>query len=1222
MPFLFGVLLLIAATGGYGYTVWRQIDDAGGLTVFIQNKLSQRAEGVFSSIEKADLEFSFSSLPVRLKASNIRLNASDTVIVLPESEFRFSVFNLLTGNLNPTEMSISGLEIQVEQGPQGWHAGPSMAMLTSLVNNGDETAGSALTAIKSLFINDARLRIMRSPNPVDAARIDWIEIEPIAITLSKKNNLLQGKINASDAVGGTIEIDFTGNTTGTDLNFSATLSEVNVNYIYPYLGIDIPEISSLGLVTGRLSLTVQDRHLQQLSGDLVSIDGKTNLPGYGEIDFASANVIFSHDVVRDTLTISNLDLATRNFSDRPDGRLTISGQVRNLTTQTPTIITQIKGSNFSFGRMIELWPENTQKALREKVRGSLSGGRIGSFGVDVVGVVNRARQVFEVRTLNMISEIRQVRLETTLASVDRLIGSLSARLEISINSDGHIDHGVANFLLTDALMIPKGSLRKIDLAGVEVRTKIEGNSIQVTRAAIDAKSLGQLAMFAELDVTSDWHPHRVDIEMRAEQVDTQLVSELWPETLWPRSRQWVASHINGGTINGLQVKGGFDLPEEAPMKVIYFEGEAQIADAELKYLTGMPPVENTWASFNFQGTSFRADIESGTVESLDISGSRFIMRPTADGNEADLALIATGDFGGAMALLDHPEIDVLKPAGLEPENTEGQIDLTMGLKWILPKEGVEISANGGVAINATASVQNAKMDNLPYAINLSDGMLDIIYLNRKLSISGRGIFNDAPGFISLDRFADRRLKMDIALSRSPALTAMINERTGLDLGGDAGGVIAISGGGGDEGLQLDTRFDLDENSINIQRLGVVKLPGERARLEARFLIRDNHIETISDINLDSDVITAKGQVNFDETGKFLGAYFDELAWPGNDISFVTIERSGDDVLTISAKAELVDLTPLRREESPGEGFAMNVDLTANRIVLDQMVELSGNVSLKTDKQGLGRAEFLGGLFLKNKPFMTEAAFTALFGGGNDLLEGRGLVGGAESSVTLSPAEGGGNLMVLRSNNAGQVLKSLNVLDAIRGGKLSMVVHFKADETDVFEADFELENFRVIEAPRAVRMMSVLSLAGLYSLLEGDGTFFDLGHARVEVRPGRQIIHQARATGEALAVDLVGIVDTENGEVEVSGMLLPIYGFTKLIGKVPLISEIITGVENEGVFVTQFNISGPISDPENSVNLSSIVPGLFRDVFSPDWIRKERERLIGDNKSAESSSETQ
>ena len=67
---------------------------------------------------------------------------------------------------------------------------------------------------------------------------------------------------------------------------------------------------------------------------------------------------------------------------------------------------------------------------------------------------------------------------------------------------------------------------------------------------------------------------------------------------------------------------------------------------------------------------------------------------------------------------------------------------------------------------------------------------------------------------------------------------------------------------------------------------------------------------------------------------------------------------------------------------------------------------------------------------------------------------------------------------------------------------------------------------------------------------------------------------------------------------------------------PLISQILTGVDNEGFLVTQFSLTGTIDDPETSVNISSIIPGLFRDVFSPDWINRERQRLIPDETRAD------
>ena len=114
-------------------------------------------------------------------------------------------------------MSLSASD-EIEQGAKGWHAGSSMAMLTSLV-------ATAVAKLIFIFIDQGALHREcqtadhAQSRPGGHARIDWIEIEPIAITLSKENNLFKGQINASDAVGGAIEIDFTGNDTGTNLNF-------------------------------------------------------------------------------------------------------------------------------------------------------------------------------------------------------------------------------------------------------------------------------------------------------------------------------------------------------------------------------------------------------------------------------------------------------------------------------------------------------------------------------------------------------------------------------------------------------------------------------------------------------------------------------------------------------------------------------------------------------------------------------------------------------------------------------------------------------------------------------------------------------------------------------------------------------------------------------------------------------------------------------------------
>ena len=63
---------------------------------------------------------------------------------------------------------------------------------------------------------------------------------------------------------------------------------------------------------------------------------------------------------------------------------------------------------------------------------------------------------------------------------------------------------------------------------------------------------------------------------------------------------------------------------------------------------------------------------------------------------------------------------------------------------------------------------------------------------------------------------------------------------------------------------------------------------------------------------------------------------------------------------------------------------------------------------------------------------------------------------------------------------------------------------------------------------------------------------------------------------------------------------------------PIVGEIITGINNEGIFNTRFRLKGTIDDPDTGVRLSSLAPGVLRDIFSPDWINNERSRLLDEN----------
>ena len=108
------------------------------------------------------------------------------------------------------------------------------------------------------------------------------------------------------------------------------------------------------------------------------------------------------------------------------------------------------------------------------------------------------------------------------------------------------------------------------------------------------------------------------------------------------------------------------------------------------------------------------------------------------------------------------------------------------------------------------------------------------------------------------------------------------------------------------------------------------------------------------------------------------------------------------------------------------------------------------------------------------------------------------------------------------------------------------------------------------------------------------------------------LERVQAGGAALGISLLGQVNREDRTLDISGNLVPANLVSNIIGGVPLVAEILTGVDRTGLFATQFSMQGSIDDPDLSVNALALVPGLLRDIFSPNWLGVERERIFGKN----------
>ena len=72
---------------------------------------------------------------------------------------------------------------------------------------------------------------------------------------------------------------------------------------------------------------------------------------------------------------------------------------------------------------------------------------------------------------------------------------------------------------------------------------------------------------------------------------------------------------------------------------------------------------------------------------------------------------------------------------------------------------------------------------------------------------------------------------------------------------------------------------------------------------------------------------------------------------------------------------------------------------------------------------------------------------------------------------------------------------------------------------------------------------------------------------------------------------------DNDTIDLSGTIIPAYVLNSIVGHLPVIGDILTGGDGEGVFAATYRAQGPLKDAAITVNpLTALAPGILRDLF--------------------------
>jgi len=161
-----------------------------------------------------------------------------------------------------------------------------------------------------------------------------------------------------------------------------------------------------------------------------------------------------------------------------------------------------------------------------------------------------------------------------------------------------------------------------------------------------------------------------------------------------------------------------------------------------------------------------------------------------------------------------------------------------------------------------------------------------------------------------------------------------------------------------------------------------------------------------------------------------------------------------------------------------------------------------------------------------------------------------------------------------------LLTEYGFFKGLSGGKLLYTSLIDGPKSN---SKLKIENFKVINAPGVIKLLSLADLGGLVDLAEGEGLSFDILEIDMEKDKNLLKINEILALGPSMSVLIEGYQDS-TGLTSLKGTLVPAKTLNKMISKIPVIGNIVIPKEvGEGLFGISFKMKGPKGDLKTTIN---------------------------------------
>lgn len=668
---------------------------------------------------------------------------------------------------------------------------------------------------------------------------------------------------------------------------------------------------------------------------------------------------------------------------------------------------------------------------------------------------------------------------------------------------------------------------------------------------------------------------------------------LWPVAIAPGARSWVGQNVSAAEFKGGSMRyetGDLITPGATPSNSANerFSVAVEFENAAFRALDGMSPMLAARGLVRVENDEFEMTVPDVVVMLADNrkvplkSARLFSPNIRADRSDGEISFTTRSDLGPFLEAVEQLPVSAVRDAAPFPKAGDGKVDGEFKIKLPL----VAGIGDGDVTIEGKAKISDGRFGKVGGQFDVQGFTLNLDLTAAALDAKGDLLVNGVPGKIT----AQRVFGADAALQPPVRITADLDnaDRRQLGLGIDdiiSGTVpveISLQKGAAPDPI-IKLKADLTNADLSLRHVGWKKVAGRSARLETDIVKGQLQKVELQNFKLAGDDIAVDGWIGLGADNKPR-----EFLFPTFSLNVVSrLQLQGtlgpDNTWSIKANGPTFDDRDLFRSW-------FSVGAGGDKASGSGKPAAAANVSIEIDNV-IGASEVsMRGLRLK------------LSTRGDKLvaLDARGtLDGGAPVAIVLDQSNG--RRLMVDSVDGGQWLRFVGFYPNMQGGRLKLEVNLDGRGAADTTGTLWVDDFKVLGDPVVSEVVGSAdqgrpAIGGKQQVTR---EVFEFSKMRVpfSIGYGQFVVEDSYVKGPLVGATMRGKVDFKTKRVNIGGTYIPLQGLNGAFGGIPVLGQLISGVQGEGMFGITFAVQGPLAEPQVLVNpLSMVAPGIFRDIF--------------------------